>query len=842
MLNDSEGASSQTPESIERDTHSVVPTGFPRTDLNRQRMFKRVRSTWIEGVLNRSLFQEALMTLGFLEQPSALVNPWHFTVQETDVPSHIIPVGTSIVQVYEQAGGELLILGEPGAGKTTLLLELARELLNRAERDEALPIPVVFHLSSWSEKFRSSLTDWLIDELNSKYQVPRSLGRRWVHDNHLVLLLDGLDEVESSWRQGCLEAIDHYHELHHLVPIIVCSREAEYMTQPKRLNLQRAVVVQPLTLKQIDDYLSRMRERTEDIRSVFHDDPELQEVLSTPLMLNVFMLAYNRKLEEDLHTHDSPEARRVQVFTSYVQRMLARRSVKTRYSPQQTVHYLSVLAQNMRKRSQTEFYVERMQPDWLPDSHMMKRYRLAVIRIIFGLAIMVSAGIYACFRGDSFPTQPGLFFWIGGGLGSSILGWMAPGLGNGLKGAMCLGILQVIVTVIVIVLCDRRTIPLVSNKAILSGLRNSIRYSLLVGCIVAAFSFLIFTRIGGVSYGLFRGLGVGLFCTLIMASMSGLLGLLRYDPTLPINDKAQRNKQQIHSLRDRLLNTLIFSACAAGAFTSLYALQSGGISRLILGYGLIAGFFYGIIFGLGNGTNLVHGLGISIQPAETASWSWMAARDALMVNMKQGILLGGTIFLGVTVVIAGIGSFFNGVNYGLRFGLIFGLIVGLISTVAAIFTGELTSGWSSDIIDDTHQFVQPNEGIRRSAANAVFAALLFGVLGGIASGLISGLAFGLAGIEGWQVLGIGFMIVFGVIFAFHFLILYGEIAVIEHYVLRWYLWRRGSIPWNYIAFLNYATERILLRRIGGRYIFTHRLLQDYFASIENEEETGVTRI
>jgi predicted NACHT family NTPase len=43
------------------------------------------------------------------------------------------------MQVYDEAGGELLILGEPGAGKTTLLLQLARELLSRAEQDESLP-------------------------------------------------------------------------------------------------------------------------------------------------------------------------------------------------------------------------------------------------------------------------------------------------------------------------------------------------------------------------------------------------------------------------------------------------------------------------------------------------------------------------------------------------------------------------------------------------------------------------------------------------------------------------------------------------------------------------------
>ncbi|HYU75307.1 MAG TPA: hypothetical protein VEL31_21780 [Ktedonobacteraceae bacterium] len=30
-----------------------------------------------------------------------------------------------------------------------------------------------------------------------------------------------------------------------------------------------------------------------------------------------------------------------------------------------------------------------------------------------------------------------------------------------------------------------------------------------------------------------------------------------------------------------------------------------------------------------------------------------------------------------------------------------------------------------------------------------------------------------------------------------------------------------------------ATERILLRKVGGGYIFIHRLLLDYFASLDN---------
>ena len=103
---------------------------------NRRRLLERVRTMWIEGVLEHSLHQAALIALDLQEQPDALAHPWHLESQETNQPPHPLPAGTSIVQVYDQAWGSFLILGEPGAGKTTLLLELARTLVERAEADE----------------------------------------------------------------------------------------------------------------------------------------------------------------------------------------------------------------------------------------------------------------------------------------------------------------------------------------------------------------------------------------------------------------------------------------------------------------------------------------------------------------------------------------------------------------------------------------------------------------------------------------------------------------------------------------------------------------------------------
>lgn len=58
---------------------------------------------------------------------------------------------------------------------------------------------------------------------------------------------------------------------------------------------------------------------------------------------------------------------------------------------------------------------------------------------------------------------------------------------------------------------------------------------------------------------------------------------------------------------------------------------------------------------------------------------------------------------------------------------------------------------------------------------------------------------------------------------------------LQHFALRFSLWRAGSLPWNVVAFLDEAAERLLLYKVGGGYLFVHRLLLGYFASLEKKE-------
>ena len=204
-------------------------------------------------------------------------------------------------------------VGEPGAGKTTMLWELARELLQRASHDVHHPIPVIFNLSSWAER-KPKFATWLSEELQKKYQIPRKIGQAWIAHHQLLPLLDGLDEVAQAQRSACIEAINAYRQEYGLAPMVVCSRKTEYFAQLERLLLQFAVVIQPLKMAQIDEYLALGKEQLEAVRHVLHTDPVLQELVKTPLMLNVLILAYHGVAIDQLPLSGSLDSRRRQIF------------------------------------------------------------------------------------------------------------------------------------------------------------------------------------------------------------------------------------------------------------------------------------------------------------------------------------------------------------------------------------------------------------------------------------------------------------------------------------------------------------------------------------------------
>lgn len=334
-----------------------------RRQRNRQAMLQLVRTTWVEGVLEQSLHGAAMIELGMEERADAVERPWDTMVQMLEGPRHQLPCSTRIVDVFDEMNRSLLILGEPGAGKTTMLLELASDTIERAEGDVTEPIPVVFNLSSWAEK-RLPIAEWLVEELNTKYLVPKKMARGWVENDELLLLLDGLDEVRLTARDACIETLKHF-RTEHMAAIVVCSRISEYEALRGKLNFHGAVMLQPLTDEQIDRHLAGTGTLLLAVRQTLQHDSTLRELAQSPLMLSILMLAFRELSLDELRRLDSTAARRDHVFQAYVRCMLQRVRASRVYSPQRTVRSLIWLARNMCLHGQSLFLPEGIQPTWL---------------------------------------------------------------------------------------------------------------------------------------------------------------------------------------------------------------------------------------------------------------------------------------------------------------------------------------------------------------------------------------------------------------------------------------------------------------------------------------------
>ncbi len=398
-----------------------------RAMRNRRAMLQLVKNTWIKGVLEDSLHGAAMIELGMEERADAVERPWDMVVQMPDREDQNLPPGTKIIDVFDEANGSLLILGEPGSGKTTMLLDLARDTIARAEEDPTQPIPVVFKLSSWMERRRSiarrlldhllgkysgPLAEWLLDELNTKYQIPKYIARSWVENDALLLLLDGLDEVAEKQQVACVKAINRFCG-RHMVPLVVCTRGVYYQSLTAQLKVQKCVLLQPLTSQQVEEYLEGTGTDLLAVRRTLQYDPRLQSLARSPLILSVMTLAYRGMTFEDLGSLDSNKSRLRHVFDVYVRQMFKRRIGDHPYSPEQTIYWLAWLARKMSYHSQSTFLVQEMQPSLLNTWGQKRLHTIAWSVLsgpIMGLALGLVVGLV------SNPPTRGLPIGIVGGL------------------------------------------------------------------------------------------------------------------------------------------------------------------------------------------------------------------------------------------------------------------------------------------------------------------------------------------------------------------------------------------------------------------------------------------
>lgn len=264
-----------------------------------------------------------------------------------------------------------------------------------------------------------------------------------------------------------------------------------------------------------------------------------------------------------------------------------------------------------------------------------------------------------------------------------------------------------------------------------------------------------------------------------------------------------------------LVTGLIFGRSTTSEW--LHAGLSGGLMFSLAGW-LIVGLNVGLISGLLGG---LVGAFMELRPVEKLRIGLADMSSRLRRAVRAGLIGGGSVGLGIGLFVGLVAGLTGGLVVkvpSVRFrvtlvdALTGGLQIGLI--VAPIFA--LITLLSSEAMETR---IRPNQGTHRSLKMAL-AALAVGALIG---GLVGILMCGPTGLLCWLIFGLMFGLIFG--------LFGGGLFCLKHLVLRLVLWMTRSAPVSYVHFLDHAVERLFLRRVGGGYIFIHRMLLEYFASL-----------
>ncbi|AOY82331.1 NACHT domain-containing protein [Moorena producens JHB] len=281
--------------------------------------------------------------------------------------------GQKVIEVFNQQDidGKLLILGAPGSGKTTMLLDLAKDLITSAQEQPDKPIPIIAELSDWKDN-KQPIDQWLAANLKFRYNLPEAITQEWITTGKLLPLLDGLDELGLERQKLCVQQLNQF--LKDVPQIVVCCREEEYEAGEQILEMRGAVCLQPLSDQQIENYLKRLNCR-HLWPGIQQDSDGLLELARMPLLLHLIPLAYPDGLKRVGRHFKDPKAKedyhnecRQRLFEDYIDRKLKEYHNRRGYSEEETRRWLGWLAKRLKERQQTEFLIEKMQPDMLNNS------------------------------------------------------------------------------------------------------------------------------------------------------------------------------------------------------------------------------------------------------------------------------------------------------------------------------------------------------------------------------------------------------------------------------------------------------------------------------------------
>jgi hypothetical protein len=208
----------------------------------------------------------------------------------------------------------LMVTGTPGSGKSMLLKRYALTYASHpstASPDQ--PVPILFPLRRLSEDDRPLIEQMAAVLEEAQFPKPRNFIERNLKEDEgdkgvaLLLLFDGLDEVNSSKRPEVVGKIKGFLRQYDCWAVITC-RTAVYNYEFNEV-VNQTLEIQPFTDQDIQSFLYswRMMPAGKSPQQLFfslNDKPSIKALARNPLLLTMIVILYS-----DLKTFELPYSR-----------------------------------------------------------------------------------------------------------------------------------------------------------------------------------------------------------------------------------------------------------------------------------------------------------------------------------------------------------------------------------------------------------------------------------------------------------------------------------------------------------------------------------------------------
>ncbi|MEQ9299943.1 MAG: glycerophosphodiester phosphodiesterase family protein [Cyclobacteriaceae bacterium] len=361
------------------------------SEVNLERLKDR-----LEGQV-KNICEEYLDDLRKGEIPVIKDLNWEYVRKSKDSSVHT----GSLKEVFEKTNKRkyqsFVIVGEAGVGKTSSFYQYILDIIDDRSSLEKEPIPVYLPLDNWSSEI--GFNDWVASTISKLYGIEKQLANLLIEGSHLILFLDGLDQMAEASRKLVFMDLLEFTKLSGTVALTSRSngllgfnsdQNGEIIGFNSFLSEYKLL---PLRSEQVLKIVKNLDSRT-DIEKVITASPMLKSFIRYPMALFLFSKVSVELNNEEIRSLEKGNDLDTfsKLWKKYDHLQFSGNNTATpqlRYTADKCRSWLK----RMSLGSSDQFFIEALQPSYITRRSDKFLYYLTS-RVISTLVLSIAIGFF----------------------------------------------------------------------------------------------------------------------------------------------------------------------------------------------------------------------------------------------------------------------------------------------------------------------------------------------------------------------------------------------------------------------------------------------------------------